>query len=143
MYQNVMFGTSSFYFISLFMKILFSFPVIIMPFLLRMKHIDSFFLKKLFYFSQFSCLRVDDITMQIDILGNEWVVTDGVDCISDRILCIVKTFQPMIKVDTAKSDSINDILMDSSLDHEFFHLLSVHVAGTTVGMGDDHDFLYS
>ena len=63
MYQNIMFGTSSFYFISLFMKILFSFPVIIMPFLLRMKHIDSFFLKKLFYFSQFSCLRVDDITM--------------------------------------------------------------------------------
>lgn len=108
-----------------------------------MKHIDNFFLKKLFYFSQFSCLRVDDITMQIDILGNERVVTNGVDCISDRILCIVKTFQLMIKVDTAKSDSINDILMDSSLDHEFLHLLSVHVAGTTVGMGDDHDFLYS
>lgn len=81
--------------------------------------------------------------MQIDILGNERVVTNGVDCISDRILCIVKTFQPMIKVDTAKSDSINDILMDSSLDHEFLHLLSVHVAGTTIGMGDDHDFLYS
>ena len=114
-----------------------------MPFLLRMKHIDNFFLKKLFYFSQFSCLGVDDITMQIDILGNEWVVADGVDCISDRILCIVKTFQPMIKVDTAKSDSINDILMDSSLDHEFLHLFSVHVAGTTIGMGDDHDFLYS
>lgn len=63
MYQNVMFGTSSFYFISLFMKILFSFPTFIMPFLFRMKHIDNFFLKKLFYFSQFSCLRVDDITM--------------------------------------------------------------------------------
>ncbi len=48
----------------------------------------------------------------------------------------------MIKVDTAKSDSINDILMDSSLfDHEFLHLLSVHVAGTTIGMGDDHDLL--
>lgn len=48
MYQNIMFGTSSFYFISLFMKILFSFPVIIMPFLLRMKHIDNFFLKNYF-----------------------------------------------------------------------------------------------
>ncbi len=43
MYQNVMFGTSSLYFISLFMKILFSFPVIIMPFLLRMKHIDNLY----------------------------------------------------------------------------------------------------
>lgn len=30
-------------FISLFMKILFSFPVIIMPFLLRMKHIDNLY----------------------------------------------------------------------------------------------------
>lgn len=48
MYQNVMFGTSSFYFISLFMKILFSFPTFIMPFLLRMKQIDSFFLKNYF-----------------------------------------------------------------------------------------------
>lgn len=48
MYQNFLFGTSSFYFISLFMKILFSFPTFIMPFLLRMKQIDSFFLKNYF-----------------------------------------------------------------------------------------------
>lgn len=45
MYQNVMFGTSSFYYNSFW---IFSFPVIIMPFLLRMKQIDSFFLKNYF-----------------------------------------------------------------------------------------------
>ena len=33
--------------------------------------------------------------------------------------------------------------MDATFEHQFLHLLSVHVAGTTVGVGDDHDFLYT
>ena len=33
--------------------------------------------------------------------------------------------------------------MDATLEHQFLHLLAVHVAGTAVGVGDDHDFLYT
>ena len=80
--------------------------------------------------------------MQVDIFRDEWVVAYGGDRISDRILCVMEPFQPMIKVDAAKSDGVNDVLMDSSLYHEFFHLLSIHVAGSTVGVGYYHDFLH-
>ena len=33
--------------------------------------------------------------------------------------------------------------MDATFEHQFLHLLAVHVAGTAVGVGDDHDFLYT
>ena len=87
--------------------------------------------------------EIPDIAMQIDILGYERVSSDCIDCISDRVLCVVESLQPMVKINAAKSDGIDNILMDSTLEHQFFHLLAVHVAGTTVGVGDDHDFLYT
>ena len=47
----------------------------------------------------------------------------------------------MVEIDAAKSDGIDDILMDATLQHQFLHLLTVHVTGTAVGVGNDHDFL--
>lgn len=47
----------------------------------------------------------------------------------------------MVEIDAAKSDGIDDILMDATLQHQFLHLLAVHVAGTTVGVGNDHDYI--
>ena len=47
----------------------------------------------------------------------------------------------MVEIDAAKSDDIDDILMDAALQHQFLHLLAVHVTGTAVGVGNDHDYI--
>ena len=81
--------------------------------------------------------------MKIDVFWYERVCTDRIDGIPYRILCVVESLQPMVEVDAAKSDGIDNILLDATFEHLFLHLLSVHVACTAVGVGDDHDFLYT
>ena len=81
--------------------------------------------------------------MKIDVFWYERVCTDRIDGIPYRILCVVESLQPMVEVDAAKPDGIDNILMDATFEHQFLHLLSVHVACTAVGVGDDHDFLYT
>ena len=81
--------------------------------------------------------------MKIDVFWYERVCTDRIDGIPYRILCVVESLQPMVEVDAAKPDGIDNILMDATFEHQFLHLLSVHVACTAVGVGNDHDFLYT
>ena len=50
----------------------------------------------LFYFCELTRLRIDDVTMQIDILWYERVGTDGINRISYRILGVVEALQPMV-----------------------------------------------
>lgn len=52
--------------------------------------------RKSAYFCQLARLRIDDITMQIDILWYERVGTDGINRIPYRILGVVEALQPMV-----------------------------------------------
>ena len=52
--------------------------------------------RKSAYFCELTRLRIDDVTMQIDILWYERVGTDGIDSIPYRILGVVEALQPMV-----------------------------------------------
>lgn len=52
--------------------------------------------------------------MKIDVFWYERVCTDRIDGIPYRILCVVESLQPMVEVDAAKPDGIDNILMDAT-----------------------------
>ena len=52
--------------------------------------------RKSAYFCELTRLRIDDVTMQIDILWYERVSTDGINRIPYRILGVVESLQPMV-----------------------------------------------
>ena len=52
--------------------------------------------------------------MQVHILWHQRMVTDGINCVSYGILCIVETLQPMVQVDATETNGVDDILRDAS-----------------------------
>ena len=54
-----------------------------------------------------------------------------------------KPSQPCSKIYTTETNHINGFLLDATCFHVFYHLITIHVTGSTIRMSNNHNFLYT
>ena len=103
---------------------------------------DIVFLSRSFHFCEFARHGVDDVAVEVNALWHEGMAANGLYGFAHGILGVVEPFKPVVEIDAAELNGVEHVLTDAALEHEGFHLTSVHVAGTAIGMGDDHYFFH-
>ena len=85
--------------------------------------------------------RIYDEAADCYIFRHKRVVTNGIDSLSDALLCIVKTFKPMVEVDSAVLYKAEGSVGNAARPHLLLHSRPVHMASTAMRMGYDHNIL--
>ena len=88
-----------------------------MQFLLDVTEYAFFAFCMSFHLCQLTCLGINDVSMQVDVVGDKGMMADGVYCIAYGILGIMESFQPVVKVDATESDGVNDVLAYPTFHH--------------------------
>ena len=95
-------------------------------------------LQSALYPIQFSCMRIDDKPMHLNIVRNQWMVDNSFHRFTNGLLCITKSIEPFLEIHSTITNHINGLLMNATSLHVLYHLLRTHVASTTIAMRHHH-----
>ena len=88
-------------------------------------------------------LSDDEILYMGDDVPDIEVMHNKIDCPLHRLLRIFKAIEPRMKIDPAKTHHMNIIGINTACLHLLKHFFTVHMAGSTIRMGNHHYFLHT
>ena len=93
--------------------------------------------------SQFSRMRIDNKSMHLNVMRNQWMIDNGFHRFTDGLLRITKTIKPFLEIHPTLTYHVYLILMNPSCLHVLYHLLGTHVASATIAVCHYHDISHT
>ena len=93
--------------------------------------------------TQLTRMRIDDKSMYLDIVWYQRMIDYSLNSFPHGLLRIPKSIKPFLEIHSTIAYHIYRFLMNATSLHVFNHLLSTHVASTTIAMRHYHDIGHS